>query len=62
MIFDKISLQSIGGVNEGIAESSNQFMQIIHGIQWVMDSVSHGFQQLVEGFGIIGDFFGVSGI
>lgn len=55
---DIFSLQSIGGMNEGLRSSSSQFMEIIHGIQYTMQTISTGFQDLLEGFGIIATFFG----
>jgi|APSaa5957512576_1039674.scaffolds.fasta_scaffold379779_1 hypothetical protein len=51
-------MQGLGGFNDGLGESSNQFMQIIHGIMAFQDTVTIGINDFLEGLGIIGSFFG----
>jgi len=56
-IFDLIFFQSLEGYNEGFRQSSNQFMQVIHGIQDFQDMISIGWRNFVEGLGIVSNFF-----
>ena len=57
-MFDKISLQGISGFNDGLGQSSNRFMEIIHGIQGFQDFITTGWYDFLEGVSILGDIFG----
>lgn len=51
------SLQSIGGMNDGLRNSSSEFMKIIHGIQDFQGWISGGFYDLMEGISILQGLF-----
>ena len=57
LFLGKINLQSIGGFNDGLSQSSSRFMEVIHGIQAFQDYVATGWYDFLDGIGILVDIF-----
>ena len=57
-IFDLITYQSIGGMNEGLSDSMDGFMNMIHGMNDVANWIYGGYIDFTNGIKALGGLFG----
>ena len=57
-IFNLITYQSIGGMNEGLSDSMDGFMSFIHGFNDVANWFYEGYIEFTNGVSSLGSLFG----
>ena len=57
-LLDIITLQSIGGMHEGLSDSMDGFMSFIHGLNDISNWLYGGYIDFTNGINSLGGLFG----